>query len=155
MSEIKAALNVGDGGNPEVFMVSNVIQADDQNIPQGYVACPDAAQIGDIFDGTNYTTPVVAPIPLVQVDFERVVQEHLDARAHTFDFDNIFTGVSYADEPAVTKFQDEGKALRTWRSLVWEKCYDVLQDVEAGTVTLNTTQDLIDLLPDFVDPVYT
>ncbi len=60
------------------------------------------------------------------------IQLHLDTTAQSFGYDDIKTAVTYADEPAVPKFQAEGQALRAWRSLVWEECYEMLEEVKSG-----------------------
>lgn len=55
-----------------------------------------------------------------------LVQAHLDAAARELRYDSIESAITYADEPVVPKFQAEGQAFRTWRSLVWAKCYAIL-----------------------------
>jgi hypothetical protein len=80
------------------------------------------------------------------------VQAHLDAAAYAAGYDNIQTAVSYADEPAVAKFQTEGQAFRAWRSLVWAHCYAVLAEVQAATRSVPTEAELVAELPDLVLP---
>lgn len=75
------------------------------------------------------------------------VQAHLDAAAKTAGYDNIYTACTYADEPAVAKFQAEGQAFRAWRSLVWAHCHQVLADVQAGVRSIPTDAALIAELP--------
>ena len=77
------------------------------------------------------------------------VQAHLDAQAVALGYDNIFTAVTYATEPAVPKFQNDGIALRAWRSLVWAKCYEVLAEIDAGTREPLDASQLLALLPTF------
>lgn len=80
------------------------------------------------------------------------VQKHLDNTAISMGYDDIKTAVTYADEPAVLKFQTEGQALRAWRSLVWEKCYAELARVVSGERTIPTPEEAIAELPVFVPP---
>lgn len=61
-----------------------------------------------------------------------LVMGHLDAKAQQMGYSNMQTAVSYAEEPAVAKFQAEGKALRRWRSLVWERATEIINEVNAG-----------------------
>lgn len=75
------------------------------------------------------------------------VQEHIDSTAAAIGYDNIYTACTYADEPAVPKFQAEGQALRAWRSQVWARCHAVLADVEAGQRGIPTAEELIAELP--------
>lgn len=64
--------------------------------------------------------------------FEQAIQAQLDVAARGRGYDSIATAVSYAEEPAVTKFQEDGKAFRAWRSLVWAYAYQELAKVKAG-----------------------
>jgi hypothetical protein len=78
---------------------------------------------------------------------EQAVQNLLDSEAIAAGYDSIHTAVTYADEPAVPKFQQDGIALRTRRSLVWAKCYEIIGEVVAGTRPLPTVAELIAELP--------
>jgi hypothetical protein len=78
---------------------------------------------------------------------EQAVQNLLDAEAIAAGYDSIHTAVTYADEPAVPKFQQDGIALRTRRSLVWAKCYEILGEVISGQRQLPTVDELISELP--------
>lgn len=75
------------------------------------------------------------------------IQTHLDTTAKAAGYDNIYTAVSYADEPAVPKFQTEGSAFRAWRSLVWAAANTIRAEVEAGTRPVPTIAQLIAELP--------
>lgn len=102
----------------------------------------------------SHGTPVaVAPPPpsaaQIQAQLTAVVQAHLDAQAQALGYDSIFTAVTYADEPAVPKFQADGQALRAWRSLVWEAGYALLAQVQAGEAPIPTPEALIASLPAF------
>ena len=77
----------------------------------------------------------------------QAVQSFMDAKAREHGYDDIKSAVTYADEPSVPKFQTEGQAFRSWRSLVWAYCYQMLADVQAGTRTVPTAAVLIAELP--------
>jgi len=83
----------------------------------------------------------------IKTRLSAAVQRHLDAAAIAMGYDSIFTAVTYADEPAVAKFQTEGQQLRVWRSRVWAACYDVMDDVVAGNRTAPTADELLAELP--------
>lgn len=85
----------------------------------------------------------------------RVLQALLDTTAQAQDFDNIFTAVTYADEPAVPRFQIQGSALRAWRSLVWATGYAVMDAVMAGERPIPTEAELLAEMPVFVPPPLT
>jgi hypothetical protein len=64
-----------------------------------------------------------------QTDAEKIeavrvrLQLVMDDAARALGYDDIKTAITYADEPAVPKFQAEGQAFRVWRSMVWDACY--------------------------------
>lgn len=77
----------------------------------------------------------------------RAVQRHLDSAARAAGYDDIRTAVTYADEPAVSKFQHEGRAFRAWRSRVWSACNDVIAAAQSGQHAMPSADDLIAELP--------
>jgi hypothetical protein len=84
--------------------------------------------------------------------FKALIQEYMDAMARSLNYDDIKTAVTYAEEPSVPKFQNEGRALRAWRSQVWAASYALLAWVEAGEVDVPSERELIDSLPRLVVP---
>lgn len=86
----------------------------------------------------------------VQAALTFAVQRHLDSEAQRLGYDSIFTAASYAEEPAVPKFQAEGQAFRAWRSLVWARCYELLAEVQADARRVPTEEELIAELPTFM-----
>ncbi|WP_052190901.1 hypothetical protein [Chitinibacter sp. ZOR0017] len=79
--------------------------------------------------------------------YSRAVQERLDSVAVEHGYDDIKTAVSYAEEPAVPKFQHDGKAFRAWRSLVWAYVYEQLDLVLSGKRQKPTVEQLLIELP--------
>ena len=75
------------------------------------------------------------------------VQEHLDEASQARGYESIHTLVTYADEPAVPRFQAEGQAGRRARSLVWARCYELLDEVRDKKRPIPTKAELIALLP--------
>lgn len=86
----------------------------------------------------------------IRSQYEYAVQEKLDSKAKEYGYDTILTAISYADEPSVAKFQKEGKALRQWRSKVWEYAYNELELVTSGKTEQPTLKEFIENLPDLV-----
>jgi hypothetical protein len=80
------------------------------------------------------------------------LQAHLDATARAAGYDSITSAISYADEPAVPKFQQEGQAFRAWRSLYWAAANQIKAQVEAGTRPIPPVADLIAELPTLTLP---
>lgn len=91
---------------------------------------------------------VAAPtVDEIKLGLVSAVQAHLDSGAQALGYDDIKTAATYADEPAVARFQSEGQALRAWRSLCWAHCHVVLADVMAGNREIPTKESLIAELP--------
>ena len=70
----------------------------------------------------------------------------MDKKAQELNYDNCLSVCSYFNS-GVEKFDKEGAAFRTWRSAVWQKCYQVLDECLAGTRSVPTSQELIEELP--------
>lgn len=79
--------------------------------------------------------------------FEQAVQGKLDSAAQGRGYDSVSTAISYAEEPAVPKFQNDGKAFRAWRSLVWAYAYEQLAKVLAGEREQPTVEGFLLELP--------
>lgn len=94
-------------------------------------------------------SPAAPTLDQIQRQLTAVVQRHLDAKAQELGFDNIFTAVTYADEPSVPSFQAHGLALRSWRSKVWGACYALLTQVQSGHAPVPSPRALIAALPAF------
>lgn len=100
--------------------------------------------------------PPPAPAPSTADDriasLRAHVQQYLDAMARSLGYDDIKTAVTYAEEPSVPKFQNEGRALRAWRSAVWAACYELLDRVKSGAMTEPSERTLTGLLPSLSIP---
>jgi hypothetical protein len=86
------------------------------------------------------------PPPTAEQIMQRLearVQSWLDEQARALGYDDIKSAVTYADEPAVPRFQQEGQALRRLRSLVWARCYEILSAVQAGQRSIPSEEELI------------
>lgn len=94
--------------------------------------------------------PVVLP-PTVQ-DFKDAIQLHMDNKAKEYGYDSLGSAVTYAEEPAVPKFQKEGKAFRAWRSQVWDFGYAQMAQVQGGSAPIPTVAELLESLPALVIP---
>jgi hypothetical protein len=100
--------------------------------------------------------PPPAPTPdtaAITKLYEQAVQAKLDGAAVAARYDSIATAVSYAEEPAVPKFQNDGIAFRAWRSLVWAYAYQQLALVLAGEREQPTIEAFLHELPVLELPV--
>ena len=80
-----------------------------------------------------------------KVALELAVQKHLDDAATARGYDNIVSACSYS--ASANAFQSEGIAYLNWRAAVWQHCYQVLADVQAGVRAVPTAAELIAELP--------
>jgi hypothetical protein len=85
--------------------------------------------------------------------FEQNVQAKLDGAAQANGYDSVSTAISYAEEPAVPKFQNDGIAFRKWRSLVWAYAYEQLAAVKGGQREQPTVEAFLQELPTLELPV--
>lgn len=157
---IHGALTMPSEQDPEV-MVPNpacLIPSDAVEITSAlYHAMMAGQAAGQRIVGDVNGLPILvdAPAPSdaeLQRMLTAAVQIHLDTRAKAMGYDDIKTAVTYADEPAVAKFEAEGRALRAWRSQVWNACIVKLSAVTAGTSAVPTANELIASLPVFTAP---
>ena len=86
------------------------------------------------------------PPPMAEQIMPRLearVQLWLDEQARALGYAGIESAANYAEEPAVPKFQLEGRAMRRLRSLVWARCYEVLNAVRTGQRSIPTEAEFI------------
>jgi hypothetical protein len=83
--------------------------------------------------------------------YKVAVSRFIDSQAQDLGYDSIITAVTYADEPADVVTQQEGAALREWRSLCWKTCREILADWEAGGPE-PTIEDVLASLPSLIIP---
>jgi hypothetical protein len=79
--------------------------------------------------------------------FEQAVQAKMETAANERGYDSLFTAISYADEPAVARFQADGQAFRRWRSLVWDFAHTELNAVLAGEKPQPELDEFLATLP--------
>lgn len=90
-----------------------------------------------------------APSPeAIQARYVAAVQKLVDDLARAWGYDDAKSAVTYAEEPAVPRFQAEGQAIRAWRSLAWERLYAVQAEVQAQLRPVPTLEELLALLPE-------
>lgn len=131
-------------------VVENVIVIGDETI-EGFIDCPDEVGVGWTHDGVDFIAPAIVPVQLTAEErlknIENAVQSKLDSEARLAGYDSIHTAVTYAGETSVAKFSDDGKSFRKWRSKVWEYCYGVLADYQAGNISEPTLEEMIAGMP--------
>lgn len=128
--------------------------------------CKDHIQLVDItgredieegwdYDGVNFTPPVVKqPTPEeIMLSIVNATQARLDTFAKTRNYDSILSACSYATSKTI-KFQVEGQYCVEIREATWNKLYEILAQVEAGTRVAPTSfTDIEAELPALAWPV--
>ncbi|CAP41333.1 hypothetical protein [Bordetella petrii] len=134
-------------------MPADAVEITDELYSQLLAGQSDGKRIVADESGFPALADPLPPTPAqIEVQKVAVVQKHMDDAARALRYDDIANAVTYAEEPAVPKFQAEGQAFREWRSLVWDKCYAILGEVQAGTRDIPTDEGLIAELPALVLP---
>ncbi|WP_143277226.1 hypothetical protein [Bordetella genomosp. 1] len=84
-----------------------------------------------------------------QIETARItaVQRMMDEVARSHKYASLADAISYAEEPAVPRFQVEGRAFRAWRSLVWAYCHPLFARVRSGVEDMPTEESLLASLP--------
>lgn len=80
--------------------------------------------------------------------FRSAIQSWMDSEAIKLGYDNILSVCSYINTGNL-KFDAEGEAFRQWRSAVWSKGYELIDEVIAGNRGVpDNPADVIALLPE-------
>lgn len=113
-----------------------------------HAALIEGQSLGKLIVADESGRPILQDPPPPTVEqiikrFEARVQLWLDEQARALGYDDIKSAVTYAEESAVEKFQQEGQALRRLRSLAWARCYEILNAVQAGQRPIPTEEELI------------
>lgn len=92
-----------------------------------------------------------AAMAVITRQYTDAIQEYLDVTAQTRNYATILSACSYAagNHP---KYSAEGQACLEWREAVWDKCYEILNDVQTGVRPPPTLQQVIAELPPMVWP---
>lgn len=129
-------------------VIINTIVVDSLDVIPGLVDASIGGQIGDKIVGGVVVPQVVFP---TEAEYTVGVQSMLDTKAQERNYDGILSACTYATSTNA-KFKAEGQACSDWRDAVWAKCYDVLGQVKAGTLTQPTMSELLAMLPQLVWP---
>lgn len=113
------------------------------------IAGPLRNDDGRVFQSWTVEVPTVEAIT---AQFVHAASNLLDTTAQAHGYDNINTVVSYAEEPAVVKFQQDGIAFRKWRSEVWDYAYTQMSLVKTGVRAQPTVSEFLVELPQLVNP---
>lgn len=92
----------------------------------------------------------VAKMKALEEQYAAQVQTMLDEAAKEQGYDSCLFVCSYIDT-GVEKFDREGIQFRRWRSAIWKRGYELLDEVKAGTRAVPLPEELPSLLPKLAD----
>ncbi len=101
-------------------------------------------------NGLEAAAPIVPPMPTI-AQYTAAIQAMLDAKAQEKRYDNILSACTYVTSTVPT-FQAEGQACVEWRDAVWAQSYDLMAQVQAGTLAQPTIPALLAMLPTMTWP---
>lgn len=102
----------------------------------GDTACQPRPSANYDPDGTGgWVLNVGRNAAAVQADYEAAAQELLDNTAASWQYDNIYTAMTYIMS-SVPQFKAEAAALSEWRDALWLSAHQVLAQVLAGTMQI-------------------
>ena len=82
--------------------------------------------------------------------FRSAIQSWMDGEAVKLGYDNVLSACSYINT-GNPKFDAEGEGFRQWRSAVWQKGYELIDEVIAGQREVpDDPAEVIALLPELV-----
>lgn len=109
-------------------------------------------QVVEIFDDRVEISYVASALPTEQIiaNLDRVLINHMHARAAERRYDNIHTAALRAGYPG--PFHDEGVAYATWMDACNATAYQIMADVQAGLRAIPSAAELIAEMPALVLP---
>lgn len=97
-------------------------------------------------DVIEYIESNYIDIDLVKLGIINAVQELLDNTAKSRGYDGVVSLCTYANS-TIPKFKAEGQAGVDWRDQCWAKCYEIMGEVQAGTRSIPTPDQVLLELP--------
>lgn len=106
----------------------------------------------DIVDNPEKYYKFTGDVEKVKAKLIDAVQNYMDKEAQKRGYDSIMSVITYADEPSVPRYQQEGLAARAWRSQVWNKGLSILNEVLTTDRAIPTVDELLAELPTITWP---
>jgi DNA repair exonuclease SbcCD ATPase subunit len=88
----------------------------------------------------------VSEMKALEEQYTAQVQAMLDEAAKALGYDSCLSVCSYI-ETGVEKFDKEGVQFRRWRSAIWARGYQLLDEVKSGVRAVPTPEELPGLMP--------
>ena len=121
-------------------------------IPEGKFLCHHYEFTNNVLYRTYFLVDSKDDLRLYTVkDYEDAVQKFLDDTVNQKGYDNVYTCLSYKDDPDPV-FSAEAEAVLEWRSRVWRTAQGILNQWAAGQIEQPTISQVIAQLPTLVWP---
>jgi hypothetical protein len=139
---IDSALLAAFEAEPQFIMPAHATPLSPPDVPEGHFARfvdgawtieaepmpepipePEPAAAADSQNAEHVPAPELTEAQKRLQAAEAALEEHMQAMARGAGYKSLEAVVSYADEPAVPKYQEEGQKFRRWRSLTWDWFY--------------------------------
>lgn len=120
--------------------------ADNAIIPLDPENSDFAAYLAWVDAGNAPQTPTTPTLEQRAVTLLLGVDEHLNAAARAKGYDDIRSAALRAALPA-SPFHDEGVAFGNWMDQVYATCYQLMAQVQAGTLPEPNLEQLLQMLP--------
>lgn len=118
-----------------------------------YSLCSEGEAQGIAIDGTPYNLAGREPLGDLEVVelvdeavLTKAVQAWMDKCVQVKGYDSVNVACTYFDTGNET-YDNEGAVCRVWRSAVWAKFYEVLNELNAGAREMVTVETMIAELP--------
>lgn len=104
-------------------------------------------ELGDPLDLGYFKDQPEAPpyIPTIQ-DYSLAIQRHIDATAKSKQYNDSVSLVSYINSTN-QQWKQEAEIFTAWRDSVWQYAFNLLEQVQQGTLPQPTIEELVNSLP--------
>ena len=79
------------------------------------------------------------PTKPTNAEIAAAVQAWLDQTARQYQYNDIVSAITYADDATNALWQKQGQYFRTWRAQVWAALFSLQANIAAGTATAPAT----------------
>lgn len=113
-----------------------------------WIDCPDECTTNWTYSNDQFFPPTIpTPTPEeLKKHYCDLAQSIMDEKTRERNYDNIASACSYTTS-SNPKFAAEATACVAWRDAVWSKCYELLDAVKTGQMTIPSEDDFLAMLP--------
>lgn len=83
----------------------------------------------------------------IQAQLEQGIEAWMNTVVAERHYNSIDTCIARYTDSSNPKYAQEAKAVKDWNTAIWDKCWDILAEVKAGTRPIPTLEEVIAELP--------